>query len=158
VRKILLLLVLQLFCSLAPNLAWADPPTYEAKPVDPDDINYRRPQSATQVKYIELIERNTHLLYPALAVLVVVLISFGIISSLRSDDITGIKKAEMKREIIKELRREVYGMTVELLSKNTGIDRNRMIQVLEEMATERLVESRTDTSRVTTWRMRGLTN
>jgi hypothetical protein len=118
--------------------------------------SYRRPESATDVRYVEIIERNTHLIYPALAVLVVVLVAWAIISSLRSEDISGIKKAEMKREIIRELRREVYGMTVEMLSKNTGIDRLQLSKVLDEMMLEHIVESRTDTSHVTTWRMRGM--
>src|SRR5690349_8203512 len=73
---------------------------------------YVKPVGSASVKYIEALENNTHIVYPALAILMVALIAFGIISAWRSEDSDGLKKAEMKREIIRELRREVYGMTV----------------------------------------------
>lgn len=119
---------------------------------------YAKPVSATKAKYFELLENNTHIVYPALAVLVVALIAWGVISAWRTEDMSGIQKAEVKREIIRELRREVWGMTVDALSKNVGIPSLKLLAILEEMQAQNIVESRTDTRRVTTWRMKGLTN
>lgn len=118
---------------------------------------YVKPVGSAQVKYFEWLENNSHVVYPALAVAVVALIAFGIIGAWRSEDVDGIQKAELKREIIRQLRREVYGLTAVRLATILNVPGGRMLKLLEEMAEEGIVESRTDTSRVTTWRMRGLT-
>ncbi|MFO0594527.1 MAG: hypothetical protein U0228_04465 [Myxococcaceae bacterium] len=119
---------------------------------------YVKPVGSAKVRYFEDLENNTHIIYPIIAVVVVALIAFAIISAWRSEDIDGLKKAELKREIIRELRREVYGMTADRLAKAINVPGGRMLKLLEEMADANIVESRTDTSRVTTWRMKGLTN
>ena len=69
----------------------------------------------------------------------------------------GIAQAEMKREVIRQLRREVYGLTAVRLATLLDVPGGKMLKLLEEMAEANIVESRTDTSRVTTWRMKGLT-
>lgn len=122
-----------------------------------DPPRYVKPVGSASVRYIEWLENNSHVVYPIIAVAVVALIAFGIISAWRSEDIDGLKKAEMKREIIRVLRREVYGMTADQLAKALEIPGTRMLKLLEEMAEANIVESRTDTQRVTTWRMKGLT-
>lgn len=123
----------------------------------PDDTpRYVKPVGSAQVRYFEWLENNTHIVYPIIAIAVVALIAFGIISAWRTEDIDGLKKAEMKREIIRLLRREVYGMTAVRLAQTLDIPGGRMLKLLEEMAEANIVESRTDTSRVTTWRMKGL--
>jgi hypothetical protein len=122
-----------------------------------DPPKYVKPVGSASVRYFEWLENNTHVVYPALAVVLVALIAFGIISAWRTEDSDGLKKAELKREIIRELRREVYGMTANHLAKNIQVDGTKMLKLLEEMAEDNIVESRTDSSRVTTWRMKGLT-
>lgn len=117
---------------------------------------YVKPPSSTASRHIEWLENNTQLIYPALALLVVALIAFGVISAWRTEDMDGIQKAELKREIIRQLRRDVYGMTAVKLAQNLDIPGGKMLKLLEEMADQNIVESRTDTARVTTWRMRGL--
>lgn len=119
---------------------------------------YAKPESSAKVRYFEWLENNTHLIYPILAVAVVALIAFGIIGAWRSEDIDGLAKAELKREIIRQLRREVYGLTAVRLATILEVPGGKMLKLLEEMAEEGMVESRTDTSRVTTWRMKGLTD
>ncbi|MFT3706208.1 MAG: hypothetical protein QM817_00950 [Archangium sp.] len=119
---------------------------------------YVKPVGSASVRYFEWLENNTHVVYPALAVVLVALIAFGIISAWRTEDSDGLKKAELKREIIRELRREVYGMTANHLAKNIQLDGTKILKLLEEMAEDNIVESRTDSSRVTTWRMKGLTS
>lgn len=123
-----------------------------------DPPKYVKPVGSAYVKYFETLENNTHIVYPALAIVMVALIAFGIISAWRTEDTDGLKKAELKREIIRELRREVYGMTVTHLAKNLQIPGGKVLKLLEEMAEDNIVESRTDTARVTTWRMKGLTS
>lgn len=118
--------------------------------------SYVKPPSSTASRHIEWLENNTQIIYPALALLVVALIAFGVISAWRTEDIDGLQKAELKREIIRQLRRDVYGMTAVKLAQNVGIPGGKMLKLLEEMAEQNIVESRTDTARVTTWRMRGL--
>lgn len=122
-----------------------------------DPHPYVKPVGSAKVRYFEWLENHTHVVYPLLAVATVALIAFGIISAWRSEDIDGLKKAELKREIIRELRREVWGMTADRLARNIDVPGGRMLKLLEEMAEDNIVESRTDTSRVTTWRMKGLT-
>lgn len=118
--------------------------------------DYVRPPSATSPRYIEFLESNTHLVYPALAILVLVLIAVGILQAWRSEDMDGLQKAELKRDIIKELRREVHGMTADAISKAVGVPSLRLLRVLEEMQTDNILESRTDTRRITTWKMKGI--
>jgi len=125
--------------------------TFDLPGEQPD---YVRPPSATSPRYIELLENNTHLVYPALAVLVLVLISLGILQAWRSEDMDGLQKAELKRDVIKELRREVHGLSADALSKAVGIPSLKLLRVLEEMQKDNILESRTDTRRLTTWRMK----
>jgi hypothetical protein len=123
-----------------------------------DPPPYAKPVGATKVKYVELLEDNTHIVYPALAVLTLVLIALGAVSAWRSDDLDGLQKAELKRDIIRELRREVWGMTAERLSTNVGVPLLKVVKVLEEMQSDSILEARTDTRRVTTWRVKGLSD
>lgn len=121
-------------------------------PGQPPD--YVRPPSATTPRYIEFLEGNTHLVYPALAVLVLVLIALGILQAWRSEDMDGVQKAELKRDVIRELRREVHGMSADALSKAVGVPSLKLLRILEEMQKDNILESRTDTQRLTTWRMK----
>jgi hypothetical protein len=121
-------------------------------PGDPPD--YVKPTGSTGVRYFEFLESNTHIIYPLLAVLVVVLIAVGVASALRAEELDGHQKSEIKRDIIAELRREVHGITVEQLAKAIGLTSHKAYKVLEEMASDNIVESRTDTRRHTTWRMK----
>jgi len=125
--------------------------------LSPDRPPYVAPVSATKPRYIEALEENTHLVYPAIAVLVLLLIALGVVSAWRTEDMDGIQKAEVKREIIRELRREVHGITVERLSKLVDVPSLKVAKLLEEMAEQGITESRTDTRRMTTWRLKGLT-
>jgi hypothetical protein len=124
----------------------------------PEQPHYVQPLSATKPRYIEALEENTQLVYPAIAVLVLLLIALGVISAWRSEDVDGIQKAELKREIIRELRRELHGITVERLAKLVNSPNLKVAKLLEEMQVQGIAESRTDTRRVTTWRLKGLTD
>ncbi len=115
---------------------------------------YAKPQSATDVRYIELLENNTHIIYPVLAGLAIVALVLGILQAFRKDDMSIVDKAEVKREIIRELRKQVTGMTVEGLSRAVALPRLKVDRLLQEMKDENIVDSRTDSQRNTTWRMK----
>lgn len=117
---------------------------------------YAKPPGATDVKYLEFLENNTHLIYPLLAIAVLVLIALGVLQAWRTEDMDGVKKAEVKREVIRELRREVHGLTVERLAKAVAVPPFKLLKILEEMAEDGITEQRTDTTRRTTWRLKGL--
>jgi hypothetical protein len=123
----------------------------------PEHAPYQVPVSATKPRYIEALEENTQLVYPAIAVLVLLLIALGVISAWRSEDMDGIQKAEVKREIIRELRREIHGITVDRLAKLVKMPSFKVAKLLGEMEAQGIAESRTDTRRLTTWRLKGLT-
>ncbi len=119
-----------------------------------DTPDYDRPPSATTPRYLEFLESNTHLIYPGLAVLVLALIALGILQAWRSEDMDGVQKAELKRDVIRELRREVHGMTADALARAVGVPSLKLLRLLEEMQQDNIIESRTDTQRLTTWRMK----
>lgn len=117
---------------------------------------YQQPTSSTAPKYIEVLEENTHVIYPAIAILVVVLIALGVVSAWRTEDIDGIKKAEFKRTLILELRRELHGVTAEQLAKAVELPSLKVVRLLEELQEQGITECRTDTRRHTTWHLKGL--
>lgn len=136
---------------------WVDLPKGLPKGLKiPGVDDYAKPDGATSPPYFEWLERNTHIIYPALAVVVVVLIVGGILQSWRTTDIAGVAKAEAKREIVLQLRREVHGMSVERLARMTGLDMMKLVKLLEEMQREGVVTSHTNTQRLTTWVLKGL--
>lgn len=117
---------------------------------------YVKPQSATSPAYFELLERNTHIVYPALAVLVLVLLVAGILQAWRTQDLDGLQKAELKREVILELRKQTHGAPAEMIAKVVGLEPFKLVKLLEEMQKDGVVQSHTNTDRLTIWRLKGL--
>jgi hypothetical protein len=117
--------------------------------------DYVRPVSSTSPKYFELLEQNSHIIYPALAVLTLVLIAAGILQAWRTQDLDGLQKNEFKRAIVNELRRNISGMPGDMLAKAVGLDRLKTNRLLEQMQQEGLVVSHTNSQRLTVWRVRG---
>jgi hypothetical protein len=108
----------------------------------------------TEPPYFEWLEQNTHIVYPLLGVGTLVLLAVGIIQAWRSQDLDGLQKAEFKRQIILELRRDSFGVTAELLAKRIDLESLKIARLLEELQIEGLVSSSTNTHRITTWRMK----
>lgn len=121
-----------------------------------ENAPYVRTQGATTAKYFEFLENNTHIIYPLLTVTVLVLIALGVLQAWRTQDLDGVQKAELKRELINQLRRDLHGTTVDAMSKVVGLPPFRLNKLLEEMQKDGILESRTDTRRITTWRLKGL--
>jgi hypothetical protein len=118
--------------------------------------SYPKPISATNVKYIEFLEDNTHIIYPLLAIAVVALVSYAVIIAVRSTSMDLVLKAEIKRAVVQTMRREIHGVTVEMLSRLVGVPSFRLHKILEEMRKDGILEPRTDTHRITTWHLKGL--
>lgn len=119
--------------------------------------DYDRPVSSLSVKYIEVLEQNSHIIYPALAVLTLVVIAAAILQSWRTQDLDGLQKHEFKRAIVNELRRNIRGMPGDMVAKSVGLDPLKTHRLLEQMQQEGLVVSHTNAQQLTVWRIRGAT-
>ena len=115
-----------------------------------------QPEGSTNSPYLEILENNTHVIYPALAILVVVLIVAGILHAWKTDDLDSVVKAEAKREIVMQLRREMHGMSAERLTRMTGLDLMKLIRLLQEMQEDGMLTSHTNSQRQTTWVLKGI--
>lgn len=115
-----------------------------------------RSEGATSVKYIELLENNANVIYPLLAVLVLVLLVVGILQAWRSHDFDGVQKAELKRSILLELRKDIFGCTADQLAKRVGLERHRLLKLLEALQQEGILTSHTNTERRTVWQLKGV--
>lgn len=115
----------------------------------------RAPPPEPETDYLALLERNSHIIYPALAVLVVALLVLGILEAWRSQDLDGLQKVELKREIILELRRQIGGASAETLARAIGLESFKTVKLLEELQRDGIVVSHTNTARLTIWRMKG---
>ncbi len=111
---------------------------------------------ATTPPYIELLEQNSHIIYPALAVLVLVLLVAGILQAWKTQDLDGLQKAELKREIVVHLRQEIGGAPAEQLARQVGITSIKLVRLLEEMQNDGILSSHTNTQRLTIWRLKGV--
>ncbi|MBL8956363.1 MAG: hypothetical protein JNK82_36655 [Myxococcaceae bacterium] len=141
VQRLLILALVEL-----PNIPGM--PGYRPNPVRPND--------AVNPAYIEVLERNTHIVYPVLAVLVLVVLVAGILQAWKTQDLDGLQRAEFKREIILELRRDTLGYSVEVLARKVKLEPLKLVRLLEEMQSEGMVMSVTNSQRMTTWRLKGV--
>lgn len=117
--------------------------------------DYARPEGSLSPKYFELLEQNSHIIYPAVAILTLVIIAAGILQAWRTQDLDGLQKNEFKRAIVNELRRNISGLPGDMLAKAVGLDRLKTNRLLEQMQQEGLVVSHTNSQRLTVWRVRG---
>lgn len=122
----------------------------------PDIMTHQKHVGATSPPYIELLEQNSHIIYPALAILVLVLIVAGILQAWKTQDLDGLQKAELKKEIVVHLRQEVGGAPAEQLARRVGVAPIKLMKVLEEMQKDNILSSHTNTDRLTIWRLKGV--
>lgn len=113
-----------------------------------------RPE-AVDPSYLELLERHSNIIYPALALIVVVLLVVGIVDAWRTQDLDGLQKVELKREIILELRRQIGGASAETLARAVGLESFKTVKLLEELQRDGILVSHTNTARLTVWRIKG---
>ena len=118
--------------------------------------SYERPAGSTSPKYIEFLEQNSHILYPLIAVAVLGILVIGILQAWRAQDLDGLAKAEFKREVILELRRNMGGISGEALARAVGLEPFKMAKLLEEMQTDGVLTSFTSSARLTVWSLKGV--
>lgn len=104
---------------------------------------------------IELLERYAHIIYPALAVFVVLVLGVGIFRAWRTSELDVQQKIDLKRSILHKMREQVQGLTAEELAKDLGVDNFKTVGLLEEMQRDGQVVAHTTTARKTMWRIRG---
>lgn len=117
--------------------------------------DYAKPVSSLSPKYFELLEQNSHIIYPLVAILTLVLIAAGILQAWRTQDLDGLQKNEFKKAIVNELRSNIAGLPGDVLAKAVGLDRLKTHRLLEQMQQDGMIVSHTNSQRLTVWRIRG---
>ncbi|MDC0713877.1 hypothetical protein POL68_35760 [Stigmatella sp. ncwal1] len=127
----------------------------EGLPGQDNRPQYVRPASSMAPKYFELLEQNSHIIYPALGILALVLVVVGIVQAWRSQDMDGLSKNEFKRAIVNELRSNLSGLPGDVLARAIGLERLKTMKLLEQMQQEGMIISYMSSNRMMMWRVRG---
>jgi hypothetical protein len=117
---------------------------------------YRGPVGSTHPRYFEFLEKNTNILYPVLAGVTLVLILLGIIQAWRGQEMSVAQKAELKKEIILELRKAGGGVSAEVVAKAIGLEKFKTVKLLEEMLDEGFLLTYVNTQRLAMWQLKGV--
>ena len=116
---------------------------------------YVKPTSSMAPKYLEMLEQNSHIIYPSLGILTLLLVVVGIFQAWKSQDMDGLTKNEFKRAIVNELRRNLAGLPGEVIARAVGLDRLKTVRLLEQMQQEGMVASYMSSNQMMLWRVRG---
>jgi hypothetical protein len=127
----------------------------EGIPGRDESPQYDKPTSAMEPSYIDLLEQNSHIVYPSLGILALVLVAVGILQAWKSQDMDGLTKNEFKRAIINELRSNLAGLPGEVVARAVGLDRLKTVKLLEQMQQEGMVISYMSSNQMMLWRVRG---
>ena len=117
--------------------------------------SYVKPKTSLSNSYFDVLEQNSHIIYPVLAVLTLALIIAGLLQAWKNQDMDTKTRVEYKRAILTELRRHLNGMPGDELARTLALDRLKMVKLLEQMQQEGMVQSHTNSKRITVWRVRG---
>jgi len=83
---------------------------------------------------LSFLEQYQHILYPTLALFVLVLLGASVVSAWRSPKLEGVEKARLKGEVIRAMRQNIGWITApELAESIPGSDSHAMAKILEEM-------------------------
>ena len=115
-----------------------------------------RPASSVDPNYFELLERNSHIVYPSLGLLVLALVTFAILQASKAQDMDGAVKSEFKKLILDELRRYPAGLETPELADVTGLERGKLVRLLDQMQQEGALTSHVTTQHQTVWRVKGV--
>ena len=127
----------------------------EGMPGQDKSPKYVKPASSMAPKYFDMLEQTSHIVYPALAVLTLLLVVAGIFQAWKSQDMDGLTKNEFKRSIVNELRRNLSGLPGDMIARAVGLDRLKTVRLLEQMQQEGLVNSYMSSNQMMMWRIRG---
>jgi hypothetical protein len=146
--------VLTLLITLLIHLAQIDGMP-EGMPGQDDSPKYVKPASSMAPKYFDMLEQNSHIVYPVLAGLTLLLVVVGIFQAWKSQDMDGLTKNEFKRQIVNELRRNLSGLPGDMIARAIGLDRLKTVRLLEQMQQEGILNSYMSSSQMMMWRVRG---
>ena len=127
----------------------------EGMPGEDETPKYVKPASSMAPKYFDLLEQNSHIVYPALAGLTLLLVVVGIFQAWKTQDMDGLTKNEFKRAIVNELRRNLSGLPGDMIARAVGLDRLKTVKLLEQMQQEGMVNSYMSSNQMMMWRVRG---
>ncbi len=115
-----------------------------------------RPISSVDPGYFELLERNSHIVYPALGLLVLGLVALAIVQTAKNQDLDAATRTLAKRRIVEELRRFPAGLETPELARSVGLERGKLVQILNQMVEEGLLLTHITTQQKTVWRVKGV--
>jgi hypothetical protein len=127
----------------------------EGMPGHDDSLDYVKPASSMAPKYFDMLEQNSHIVYPALGIIALLLVVGGIFQAWKSQDMDGLSKNEFKRSIVNELRRNLSGLPGDMIARSVGLDRLKTVRLLEQMQQEGMVNSYMSSNQMMMWRIRG---
>ena len=127
----------------------------EGMPGQDNTPHYVKPASSMAPKYFDMLEQNSHIVYPALAILTMLLVVVGVFQAWKSQDMDGLTKNEFKRAIVNELRRNISGLPGDMIARAVGLDRLKTVRLLEQMQNEGMVNSYMSSNQMMMWRVRG---
>lgn len=119
-------------------------------------VGPEQPAASTNNKYFEWLETHTHIVYPALAIAVLGLMAFAILSSWKSNEMDVETKMKLKKAIVTELRLAMGGLSAEHLGKTIGLSGLKTVKLLEEMQRDGILWSHLGDKRLTIWRLKGV--
>jgi len=128
----------------------------DGMPGQDNSPRYVKPTSSMAPKYIEMLEQNSHIVYPSIAALTLLILVAGIFKAWKSQDMDGLTKNEFKRAIVNELRRNLAGLPGEVIARAVGLDRLKTVRLLEQMQQEGMVNSYMSSNQMMMWRVRGV--
>jgi hypothetical protein len=96
----------------------------------------------------EFIEQNSRILFPLLAVLLVVLLGAGVMSAWKTPELVGAEKAKLKGEIIRSLRSHIGWMTAQEIGEALDIETHTAATLMEEMKKDGVLVSGTIENRI----------
>ena len=101
----------------------------------------------------EFLEQNAGFLYPLLGVVAFGLILLGVVQSWRGHEMSATRKTELKKEIVRELRKTGMGLAAEAIGRAIGLETFKTQRLLEEMQAAGIVVVYTNTERLSLWQL-----
>jgi len=82
-------------------------------------------------------------------------IALGVVQSWRGHEMSASRKADLKKEIVRELRKTGMGLPAEVIGRAIGLETFKTQRLLEEMQAAGLVVVYTNTERLSLWQLTG---
>lgn len=102
----------------------------------------------------EWLGREGHILFPALAIFVAVMLLAGLTHAFGNRELRSLEAEEIERELLSVLRRRPDGAAGDELSAATGLAPIKVLQALEGLQRLGKVETRSTDHRLVVWRMK----